>query len=146
MLRNRLLLYFVFASALFAGCAVKAKQNQYERLYFAVLDAQVVAQKGGDYHTMDRVFELGRAGRDANHYVVDLLDYYLGAAAGEILQELITSKGGNIVPLLKQKREGPLSCLSQYKAICADSLEHRNHRIDEMLEAIRKGVVLKAAE
>lgn len=146
MLRNRLLLYLFFAGFLFAGCAVRAEQNQYERLYLAVLDAQLEAQKGGDYYTMDRLFELSRAGRGANHFLVDLLDYYLGAAAGEILGELITSKGSNIAPLLKKKRESPLNCLPQYQSICMDSLEQRNRRIDEMLEAISKGVVLKAAE
>ena len=145
MLRDRLLLYFI-AVFLFSGCGMKAERSQYERLYLAVLDAQLEAQKGGDYYTMDRLFKLGRAGKGADRFLVDLLDYYLGAAAGEVLQELITSEGNNITPFLKKKRESPLSCLPQYKTICTDSVEHRNRRINKMLEAISKGIVLKATE
>jgi hypothetical protein len=125
---------------------VGTEQTKYDRLYFAVLDAQVTAQRSGEYQTMDRLLELGDNGDESDRFLVDLLDYYLGAAAGEILQELITSKGNKISALLKEKRNTPLNCLPQYKIICTHSIEHRNRRIDEMLEAINKGIVLNAGE
>jgi len=140
VLLNRLLLSFIFACFLFSACTVKAEQRQYERFYLAVLDAQIEAQKSGDYHTMDRLFELEHAGKGTDHFLVELLDFYLGAAASEILQELITSKGNNIAPLLRKKRDELLNCPPQYKTICAESIEHRNRWIDEMLEAISRGV------
>jgi len=139
MLRNRLLCS-IFICLLLTSCSVKAEKNQYERLFSAILDAQLEAQRGGDYHTMDRVFELGRAGEKANYLLVELLDYYLGAAAGEVLQEFIVSKGNGITPLLKQKRDTPLNCLPKYIVICTDNLDHRNRRIDGMLKTIEKNV------
>ena len=114
--------------------------------FYAVLNAQLEAQAGGEYRTMDRLFELRDSQENVNQALVDLLDYYLGSAAGEILGEFITAEGSMIAPLLERKRDSQLECLPRYKSICADSREVRNRRIEEMLDAIRRGVILKAAE
>jgi len=94
---------------------------------------------------MDRLFDLRRSSKESNQLLVDLLDYYLGEAAGEVMQEFVTQEGSKIAPLLQEKRGMPLNCLAKYQAICRRDVASRNRQIDYMLDAIRKGVVLKSA-
>jgi hypothetical protein len=128
------------------GCVSTAGTATTDRHYQAVLDAALVAQRGGEYRAMDRLFDLRRESKDANRQLVDLLDYYLGEAAGEVMQEFITHEGTKIEPLLQEKRKMPLNCLPKYQAICRKDIASRNRQIDYMLDAIRKGIVLKSAD
>lgn len=128
------------------GCASSADAVPTDKHYLAVLDAALVAQRGGEYRAMDRLFDLRRGSKEPNRLLVDLLDYYLGEAAGEAMQEFLTQEGSKITPLLKEKREMPLNCLAKYQAVCRKDVASRNRQIDYMLDAIRKGVVLKSAD
>lgn len=114
--------------------------------FLAVLDSAVVAERGGDYHVIDRIFELRRNSKEVNGLLVDLLDYYLGEGAGEVLQDFITREGKGIESLLTQKRAAPLNCLHNYEMICRKDVQERNRQIDYMLDAINKGVILRRAD
>jgi hypothetical protein len=112
-----------------------------------VLDAHLALKKSGGYpKTIDRLYDLKEKSRDADFLLVALLDYYIGEGPGEILAQFITEKGKVMVPLLIAKEKKPLECLSLYKSICADSLEDRNEQIDQMLDAIRKGIILRVED
>ena len=141
------ILIIVPSIVLIIGCISIHDQNYlHNKLLIDVLDAQVIAQRGGSYRTMDRLFDLRNNSKDSGKYFVDLLDYYLGAAGGETLSEFITEKGAAIVPLLTKKRKSDINCMPVYQEICTQSEEHRNMKIDKMMDAIRNGIVLKPAE
>ena len=82
---------------------------------------------------------------EKNQMLIELLDYYLGSGPSEILQEFITEEGETMVPLLQKKYNSPLNCLPKYKEICL-TIEERNTFIKGMINAIKNGLVLKAAE
>ncbi len=118
------------------GQSDKSKESQ--QLYFSVLEAQLVAIESGEYRTMDRVFELERTGEDADSYLVDLLDYHLGAGASETLLQFIVRGGDRFVRILNTKRMSQLGCLPRYRLICVDSIDERNRMINKLLEEIKE--------
>ena len=134
----------LFLSLLFLTPLSKANSNC--DAYYAVLDAQLEANNGGNYRTMDRIFDLRKRIKNPDKYYIKLLDYYLGAAGGEILDEFITSEGRKILPLLEEKYKKPIVCEKKYISICVKEEGQRNNRIDGMISAIKAGKVLKAAD
>jgi hypothetical protein len=75
---------------------------------------------------------------------VDLTDYYLGEHGSEILMEKATKIGEKILPFLIERRNSRLNCLVKYKELCVTNIEERNRKIDWMIDAINKGIVLYA--
>jgi hypothetical protein len=137
---------FIAVALTFLSCAERNQTVKFDRYYFAVLDAQVESERTHEYHTMDRIYDLNRNSRNPDLLLPELLDYRLGAGGAESLTQLITEKGRKMLPLLKRKRAKPLGCLPKYQSICIKSLEARNKDIDLMIDAIEKGIVLRAEE
>jgi hypothetical protein len=137
---------FIAVALTFLGCAERNQTVKFDRYYFAVLDAQVESERTHEYHTMDRIYDLNQNSRNPDLLLPELLDYRLGAGGAESLMQLITEKGRKMLPLLKKKRAKPLDCLPKYESICIKSLEARNKDMDLMIDAIEKGIVLRAEE
>jgi hypothetical protein len=99
---------------------------------------------GGYPQTLDLLHEVAEKSQNPDQALISLLDYYIGAAAGEVLPELITKRGKAMMPLLLSKKRRPLECAPQYIEFCAKDVEFRNNEIDAMIEAINEGRVLCA--
>jgi len=89
-----------------------------------------------------------KGGRRADRFLVRLLDYYVGEGPTLALDEAITRRGKRMLPLLDTLRSRNLQCLEEFTNICMsifpDGRELRNERIEQLTQAIKKGVVLKA--
>lgn len=145
MLKISIILVFSFMSlCVFGCCRISADTN--EVLFYKILDSALVARQGVDAHTIDKVFDLKKNSNNANKYFVQLLDYYIGSASGEVLDEFISSGGDSFLPLLTSKKNDKIQCEEKYSSICIKSKEHRNKRIEKLIMAIESGVALKAAE
>ncbi len=94
--------------------------------------------------TLDLLHELAEKSQNPDQAMIYLLDYYIGAGAGEVLLELITKRGQAMLPLLIKKRRRPLECAPQYIQFCAKNTDSRNEEIEAMIEAIKEGRVLCA--
>jgi hypothetical protein len=112
-----------------------------------VLDLALSAKAKPEVHPqiLDALYNLNKKGKNLNVCLVALLDYYMGEGASEILSEYITEKGKVMLPLLYEKKKEPLGCLSKYKSICSDR-ETRDYDIDQLIDAIEKGKVLRTDE
>jgi hypothetical protein len=142
----KIITIFLAISLASFGCADGDQMVKFDQYYFAVLDAQVESERTQEYHTMDRIYDLNKNSRNSDLLLPELLDYRLGAGGAESLMELITEKGRKMLPLLKRKKAQPVNCLPKYESICIRNIEARNKRIDMMIDAIEKGIVLWAEE
>ena len=88
--------------------------------------------------TLDR---LGLSHDELVDLYMDLLDYYIGEATGEILFEKITLLEYGILPFLIQKTYMPLDCEEKYASRCWDSVKERNSHIVHLIECIKNGLV-----
>jgi len=124
--------------------------TKHDQYFVAVLDAALEGQKTNEYHTADRLYDLKEKSNNSGPLFIELLDYYIGEASGEILTEFITEKGKTVLPLLVAKKRKPIECLAKYKNICMDrfpeALKIRNEKIDQMVDAIQKGIILRAED
>jgi hypothetical protein len=93
-------------------------------------------------HTLDKLYAIEHHGSQPDKSFIALTDYYIGAAGGECLDELITKRGKRMLPLLMEKRKRPLDCLPKYQSLCVETVSDRNDRINELIKAIKNGVVL----
>ena len=132
--------FYVYTPTLYGQSDAK-----YGTYFYAVLDAHKNLKHGVEPKTIDRLYDLNDKSKNANSELVQLLDYYIGEGPSEILDELISAKGKVMLPLLLEKRKGPLNCLSKYKSLCLDK-DTRDENLDMLIEAINKGKVLKADE
>lgn len=130
---------------LLTSCATMHGVPKNDRYFLAVLDAQMEGEGTGEYHTMDRLFDLKNSS-NPEASLIGLLDYYLGEAGGVTLAEFLSEAGERVLPRLVAKRAKPIECQPQYAAICMESVETRNERIDWIANAIRKGVILRAED
>ena len=105
-----------------------------------LLDSLLKPQDGYP-HTLDLIDSVPTKSRDPDRSMIFLLDYYTGAAGGEISAEYFTKRGKAVLPLLIKKRETPLNCLEKYMENCVKSLKERNGKIDFLINAIKKGIV-----
>ena len=137
-----LLLYLVTATSYAASSA----DQRSDKLFAVVLNTA----RAGDYPgTLDSVSLLDKkGGRRAERFLVRLLDYYVGEGPTLALDEAITRRGKRMLPLLDTLRSRNLQCLEEFTNICMsifpDGRELRNERIEQLTQAIKKGVVLKA--
>jgi hypothetical protein len=146
MLFQRLAAYVVllFLCAQFSIAMAAEEKAANDKYFIAVLDAALSAKKNRKTppHIIDRVDELVEKSKAVNVSLVDLLDYSIGAGAGELLDGYISKRGKVMLPLLQEKKKKPLECLPKYQAICADK-ETRDENIDELIDAIEKGKVFE---
>lgn len=94
---------------------------------------------------LDDLDDLDKKGKNTNICLVALLDYYIGEGAREILSEYITEKGKVMLPILREKKKKPLECIPKYKSICSER-KTRDDGIDQLVDAIEKGIVLRTDE
>ena len=135
MLSSRVTLLFAMLLLLFhASCFAK---NSDELLLTKILDSSLGAAQGGDYNTIDALISSASESKNPKELYISLLDYYLGAGAGEVLESFIVKENEHILPLLLKKKNIPLSCQKKYNIICVESIEHRNQRIDRLISEIR---------
>ncbi|HXX34970.1 MAG TPA: hypothetical protein VEM15_10915 [Thermodesulfobacteriota bacterium] len=71
---------------------------------------------------------------------MELLNYYIGEATGEMLHEQITRMGDKVLPFLVEKKNSPVKCEEKYKSICL-SMEERNREINGSISAIKEGTI-----
>jgi hypothetical protein len=128
------------------SCAHGGQMVKYDQYFFGVLDESLNALRTREYHVIDRLYMLKEKSENCDQLLVELLDYYIGEGGGEILAELITKNGKKMLPLLSNKKLQPLHCLPKYESICIKSIGARNKDIDLMIDAIQKGIVLRAEE
>jgi hypothetical protein len=72
---------------------------------------------------------------------MELLNYYIGEATGEVLNEQITAMGDKILPFLIEKKNTPPKCEEKYASICY-TMEERTRKITKLIGAISQGVIL----
>ena len=78
---------------------------------------------------------------DANSLIV-LTNYYIGSGGSEILGQLITQKGYEILTLLKNELKNPIACSREYDTACIGSISNKTTAIKKYINAIENGVVL----
>ena len=64
-------------------CSASYSQDNQDRYFTSVLDSSLQAAKGGDYTVIDALYASASHSDNPMELYVDLLDYYLGAGAGE---------------------------------------------------------------
>jgi hypothetical protein len=132
---------------LFTACITTGKNQKYDEYFYAILDSSMASQKNpSEYEVIDKLYDLKEKSKKSNQLLVDLLDYYIGAGGGEILMELITEKGTPILPLLIAKKAVPIDCIPRYKSICFHNINSRNEDIDLMIEAIKRGEIIRVED
>lgn len=124
------ILFLLFFTSCFA-------QKNQEKLLTTILDSSLEAVQGGDYRTIDILAYSSQESEDPKDFYASLLDYYLGAGAGETLEDFIVKEGNSIVPVLLKKKGSPLNCRKEYQQICTESVEHRNERINRLIKEIQ---------
>ncbi len=137
----------VLCLAAFTTKADARTKLHYDQYFFDVLKA---CKEGQFPLALDRLDDLNKRSKYTRFLLVELLDYYLGEGPNELLAQLITEKGKKILPLLVAKRKKGLGCLPKYKSICMNKfttgLQIRNERIDELIDAIQNGIVLRTED
>jgi hypothetical protein len=146
MLYIKYSIILLFACFTFFACGHGEQMVKYDQYFWGVLDESLDALRTRQYHVIDRLYLLKEKSENSNQLLVELLDYYIGEGGGEILEELITKNGKKMLPLLSNKKLQPLHCLPKYESICVKSIGARNKDIDLMIDAIQKGIVLRAEE
>lgn len=102
-------------------------------------------EKSEMLNAIEETDKLGLRDDELISLYMELLDYYTGEGPGEILSEKITSMGDKIFPFLIEKKNMPLKCLEKYERLCAyKDVKERNIKIANMIDAIKKGIVLYA--
>jgi hypothetical protein len=140
----RILLIYIVVGLLFVAITSEATENaNYDEYFYAVLDTQMDEIKYHGGKVLHKLYDLRNKSKNLDKQLVALLDYYIGAGPSVVLDEFITERGKPILPLLIDKKTKPLECLPQYKAICKDHVKNRNYDIDLLLDAIKKGIILK---
>ncbi len=71
---------------------------------------------------------------------MELLNYYIGEATGEMLDEQITRMGDKILPFLIEKKNSPVQCEEKYKSICLTMVQ-RNEQINKVTGEIKEGTI-----
>ncbi len=127
----------------FFNYSILRSSTTYDQYFYAVLDATLMGLETGEYRTIDRLYDLKEKSPNANILLVELMDYSIGAGGGEIRDEFIIEKGQSILPLLKKKRNNPVTCLPKYQSLCITDLELRNLGIDELISKIGKNNILR---
>jgi hypothetical protein len=117
-------------------CSNSFAQNDQDKYFTQVLDSSLQAAQGGEDTVTDTLFSSAGSSENPKQLFVNLLDYYLGAGAGETLMELIIKEGDQMLPLLIKKRDTQLNCREEYQLICTESIENRNKWIDRLLDEI----------
>ncbi len=140
----------LFTALLVIACiiwvpALPAETRQVDKYLLAVLDK---AKAGDSVGALDQILVLDERGSSADMALVRLLDYYVGEGQSEVLSEAITKRGKRMLKLLKSQKKNALRCLPDYMEICiskfADGVTLRNEYIDRLIDAINRGVVLRA--
>ncbi len=93
---------------------------------------------------IDSTDKLGLRDEELINLYTELIDYYIGEGPGEILSEKITGMREKILPFLVEKKGTQLNCLEKYKSLCREDIKERNKRIEYLIDAIKKGVILYA--
>jgi hypothetical protein len=131
------------------------QNTKHDQYFFAVLDNSLESLNNpSKYDVIDRLYDLNDKSKYPDPLLVELLDYGIGAGGSELLDQFITEKKEKILPLLRAKRAKPIECFSKYESICLNSnsfvfgnegaLALRNENIDELIDAIQKGIILWA--
>jgi hypothetical protein len=127
-----------------ADQAALAGDAKAQELFIAILEARLErasdkqARRSPPYKVMDAISKLGNEGEAANHFLVALLDYYLGEMPTSTLEDTLTKRGSSVRTLLEERRGQSLSCIKKYRQICLDSVEERNPIIDSILQELMR--------
>lgn len=139
----RIALFSIVFIGVFFNSSILRSSKKYDQYFYAVLDATLMGLETGEYRTIDRLYDLKEKSPNANILLVELMDYSIGAGGGEIRDEFIIEKGQSILPLLKKKKNTPLSCLPKYQALCISDIELRNLGIDWLISKIGTNNILR---
>ncbi len=118
-----------------------ADENEIDQHLRSFLDLLVNTESFGP-DVINNLYDIEKESSNSDEIYVSLIDYYLGAGGTECLDELITKRGKRILSLLMVKSEKPVECTPKYEAACIKSIEQRNSHINELIEAIKRGIVL----
>jgi hypothetical protein len=72
---------------------------------------------------------------------IELQDYYIGEAPGEILSEKVTGLGDDILPYLIEKKNTPLKIDNKNKKLYHNTLEEIKLSINRNISYIKKGII-----
>jgi hypothetical protein len=143
MSMNRLLIVCVLIIFSISFASAESEQTtKLDKYFFAVLDETLKALDTGEYHTIARLYELKEKSQNRDYLLIELLDYYVGALGSVILDEFITERGKEMLPLLVAKKTQPIHCLEKYKRLCMNT-EERNKDIDFLMDAIKRGIIIR---
>ncbi len=115
-------------------CTANGTEDDY---FMRVLDAALAESTGGMPETTDKLYELNEKSQNREQALIDLLDYYIGSAAGAMLDDYISASGNSIITRLERKRAQNVRCMAGYERICTRSSDHRNKRIDHLIQTIK---------
>ena len=139
MSRNKLIIV-VFCIFSLIACSVKNNTSLINKYGLAVLEHAM-----GDYNrpltftgAIDSLYEIKRSSPQRRKVYVGLLDYYLGAGPGEILDKFIIEEGKDILTDLEQQLNVEINCMPEFNKICVKDKAIRNKRIMGLIDAIEK--------
>src|ERR1700681_221260 len=120
MLLNKLFIILIIICVLPTSYAIAKEKRHHDKYFDAVLDA---CSKGKYSLVLDNIYDLKDKSRHADELIIELLDYYIGEGPSEVIEEIITKKGNEMLKLLVSKRKKPLQCIEKYKSVCLDKFK-----------------------
>lgn len=148
MLWNRLLVAFLLSTLPLIACSNAPSTLSQDRHGLKVLehatsdDSTPTAAVG----VLDSLYDIERYSPYKREIYIELLDYYIGSAAGAVLNELITTEGKVMLPHLQRKLHTSIDCDKKFNIICITDIERRNKRIRMLSDAITEGIILKVIQ
>lgn len=135
-------LIVLLASAIQIVCCVTASSQSGKVIQ---ITDKILSESGPErFDAIEGIDDLQLKMEDRISLYVELLNYYIGEATGEVLNEQITAMGDKILPFLIEKKNMPLKCEEKYASICY-TMEERTRKIDKLIGAIKKGIILYSA-
>lgn len=116
-------------------------------LFRAVLDQTIAIQNDpslldpeglGAEGALENLWELADR---PDALLVGLLDYELAGITGALLDEYITARRGEILPLLKAKLGAPVRCHVDYAALCVRDIGLLNEHVRILIDYIEHGEI-----
>lgn len=145
MFATKFTVFLLLLIQVMVGHAADSIGQKSDEIFASVL----TTASAGDYPgTLDSVSLLDKKGKQADRFLVRLLDYYVGEGPTLALDEAITRRGRRMLILLRTVRARGLQCLDEYSQICMstfpDGRDLRDEHVEHLAHAIKKGIVLRA--
>ena len=88
----------------------------------------ILSEQGSQrFEAIEGIEKLQLKTEDRISLYMELLNYCVGEATGEILCEQITRMGDKILPFLVEKKNSPVKCEEKYKNICLTMEKKRSN-------------------